>query len=264
MGDVHKDWKDIKVKLLFKKGDKSVLDNYRGISLMSHAAKIMERMLLERLMKYVLQVEGAIPDTQFGFMKDKGVVDALAISRQLASLTINLDGGTMFRCYVDLVKAYDRVNRLLMWELLKRYGVPESVVSVIQSFHDGAQARVRLQGEYSESFALETGLKQGSPTLFNVFLGAIVQAARKEYVDSKLGIPINAKAFWDLLGRRKTHHQQRKRLTEILFADDMELVAKSASDLQAMLSIFDRIARTFGQLISAKKSKVMVIKRGQE
>ena len=76
-------------------------------------------------------------------------------------------------------------------------------------------------------------------------------------------IPINAKAFWDLLGRRKTHHQQRKRLTEILFADDMELVAKSASDLQAMLSIFDRIARTFGQLISAKKSKVMVIKRGQ-
>jgi len=64
-------------------------------------------------------------------MRDKGVVDALAISRQLASLTINLDGGTMFRCYVDLVKAYDRVNRLLMWELLKRYGVPESVVSVI-------------------------------------------------------------------------------------------------------------------------------------
>jgi hypothetical protein len=153
-----------------------------------------------------------------------------------------------------------------MWELLKRYGVPESVVSFIKSFHDGAQARVRLQGEYSESFALETGLKQGSvlsPTLFNVFLGAIVHAARKEYVDSKLGIPINAKAFWDLLGRRKTHHQERKRLTEILFADDMELAAKSASDLQAMLSIFDRIARTFGQLISAKKSKVMVIKRGQ-
>jgi len=209
-----------------------------------------------------------IPDTQFGFMRDKGVVDALAISRQLASLTINLDEGTMFRCYLDLVKAYDRVNRRLMWELLKRYGVPELVVSVIQSFHEGARARVRLQGEYeySESFALETGLKQGSvlsPTLFNIFLGAIVHEARKEYVDAKLGIPINANPFWDLLGRRRTHHQQRKRLTEILFADDMELVAKSARDLKAMLSVFDRIARTFGQLISAKKSKVVVIKRGQ-
>jgi hypothetical protein len=44
---------------------------------------------------------------------------------------------------------------------------------------------------------------------------------------------------WDLLGRHRAHHQQRKRLTDILFADDMELVAKSARDLQAMLSIFD-------------------------
>jgi len=72
---------------------------------------------------------------------------------------------------------------------------------------NGAQARVRLQGDYYKSFALETGLKQGSvlsPTLFNVFLGAIVHAARKEYVDAKLGIPINAKAFWDLLGRPPT------------------------------------------------------------
>jgi hypothetical protein len=62
-------------------------------------------MLLNRLNPHFLMQEECIPDTQFGFMRDKGVVDALAISRQLASLTIELDEGKLFRCYVDLVKA---------------------------------------------------------------------------------------------------------------------------------------------------------------
>ena len=48
-----------------------------------------------------------------------------------------------------------------------------------------------------------------SPTLFNVFLGAIVHAARKDYVDAKLGIPINAKPFWDLFERHRTHQADR-------------------------------------------------------
>ena len=43
---------------------------------MSHAAKIMERMILERLMPFVLQVEGAIPDMQFRFIRDRNTMDA--------------------------------------------------------------------------------------------------------------------------------------------------------------------------------------------
>jgi hypothetical protein len=74
----------------------------------------------------------------------------------MANLTMNLlDEGKMYRSCVD----YCRVNQ---WKLLKRYEVPETIVSVIQSFHEGTLARVRLQVNYSESFALETGPKLGS------------------------------------------------------------------------------------------------------
>ena len=61
---------------------------------------------------------------------------------------------------------------------------------------------MRLNGKYSKPFVLETGLKQGSvlsPTLFNVFLGAIVHAARKEYQSHIVGVPVVANAFQDLI-----------------------------------------------------------------
>ena len=130
-------WKDAIIIPLFKSGDRTDPSNYRGIALTSHAGKVFERMLLNWLSPHFLTQTECIPDTQFGVMRDKGAVDALAISRQVASLTINHDEGMLSRCYVDLVKAYDRVNRRLMWELLKRYGVPELVVSDIRSFHEG-------------------------------------------------------------------------------------------------------------------------------
>ena len=68
--------------------------------------------------------------------------------------------------------------------MLKRYGIPEVLITVIRNFHDGARARVRVDGVLSEAFALNTGVKQGSvlsPTLFNIFLGAILHAARREF-----------------------------------------------------------------------------------
>jgi hypothetical protein len=198
-GEVPQDWKNAIIIPLHKSGDRKVASNYRGISLTSHAGKIVERMILHRLGPHFMAQTDCIPDTQFGFMKDKGVVDALGISRQLATLTVDRARGKLFRCYIDLTKAYDRVNRQLMWELLRRYGVPAIIVSVIQSFHEGAQARVRLNGKYSKPFVLETGLKQGSvlsPTLFNVFLGVIVCAARKKYQSHNVGVPLVANTYF--------------------------------------------------------------------
>jgi hypothetical protein len=78
------------------------------------------------------------------------------------------------RCYIDLTKAYDKVNRQILWKMLRLYGIPEELVKIIISFHEGATARLWLDGELS----LQRGLlKQGSvlsPVLFNIFMGTIV------------------------------------------------------------------------------------------
>ena len=83
--------------------------------------------------------------------------------------------------------------------MLRRYWVPEVQITVIGNFHDGARARVRADGVLSEAFALNTGVKQWSvlsPTLFNIFLGAIVHAARQ----ASLGVPLKFSMSDSLLG----------------------------------------------------------------
>jgi hypothetical protein len=265
-GKLPQAWKDVDIKLLHKGGNKTDYNNYRGISLLSHASKIFERMILERITDHVMKKEGCIPDTQFGFLKDKGTADAIFMSRGLAAHTLKLEGGQLFRCFIDLKKAYDMVDRKVLWDLLKLYGLPEKIVRIIRAFHDGALATVHVGDEKSATFELLNGLKQGSvlsPMLFNIFFGAIMHAARKEFDANKLGVETVVKMRGRILTPRAiavtNFHKRSKVVSDIGFADDCVLCASSAEDLQRMVNILHRIARAFGQTISITKTKIMVV-----
>ena len=82
----------------------------------------------------------------------------------------------LYVCFIDLQKAYDSVDRELLWKVLTRFGVPTKMLRIIRNFHDGMRARVRTDdGELSEWFDVTQGLRQGcvlSPLLFNVFFAA--------------------------------------------------------------------------------------------
>ena len=74
----------------------------------------------------------------------------------------------IFLVFVDLKKAYDSVPRAALWRALEKLGIPSSVVSLIQSFHDGMKAQVRVSGALLEDIDVENGLQQGcslAPTL---------------------------------------------------------------------------------------------------
>ena len=62
-------------------------------------------------------------------------------------------------CFIELQKAYDSVDRKLLWVVLAHFGVPEKMLAVTRQFHDGIQTRVRTDdGEYSEWFDINQGL----------------------------------------------------------------------------------------------------------
>ena len=50
----------------------------------------------------------------------------------------------LYVCFIDLIKAYDSVDRTLLWRVLARFGVPQNMISVIRQIHDGMRACVRL------------------------------------------------------------------------------------------------------------------------
>ena len=85
-------------------------------------------------------------------------------------------------CFVDLQKAYDSVDRELVWKVLTRSGVPTKLLAIIRNSQDAMRTRVRTDdGERSERLEVTQGLRQGcalSPLLFYVFFAAASHVVR--------------------------------------------------------------------------------------
>ncbi len=84
----------------------------------------------------------------------------------------------LFAAFVNLEKAYDRVDRKGLWDTLRVYGVGGQLLAGIKSFYKNASPSVWLNGELSESFKVEVGVRQGcvmSPWLFNIYMDECIR-----------------------------------------------------------------------------------------
>ena len=129
---------------------------YRGLKLLEHAMKIVEK-VLERRMRRMVKVD----EMQFGFMPGKGTIDAVFILRRLQEEYLDKEK-KLYMCFVDLEKAFDRVpRRVLEWAMRKR-GIPEAMVRAVMSLYEGAKTRVRVGLELSKEFEVKVGVHQES------------------------------------------------------------------------------------------------------
>ena len=125
---------------LHKKKDRTECGNYRVISLVAHAGKILLKIIACRLSEYCERV-GTLPEEQSGFRPNRSTTDMMFVSRRLQELARKKR--ILFHvCFIDLTKAYDSVDRTLLWKVLARFGVPQNMISVICQFHDGMRACV--------------------------------------------------------------------------------------------------------------------------
>ena len=92
--------------------------------------------------------------------------------------------------FIDLQKAYDSVDRDLLWEALTRSRGPTEMQTNIRNFHEGMRARVPTDGgERSEWFHVTQGLRHGcvlSPLLFDVFFAAALHAVQFRFSKDEL------------------------------------------------------------------------------
>ena len=162
--------------MLHKKKDRTECGNYRGISLVAHAGKVLLKVIAGRLSDYC-EREIILPEEQCGFRPQRSTVDMMFVVRRRQEL--RKKDTPLYVCFVDLTKAYDSVDRTLLWDAFARFGVPPRMLAVIRHFHDGMQACVRLDdGEFSDKFDVEQGLRKGcvlAPLLFNMFFTAVLR-----------------------------------------------------------------------------------------
>ncbi|KAK3518931.1 hypothetical protein QTP70_015520 [Hemibagrus guttatus] len=159
------------------KGDVQSCSNYRGIKLMSHTMKVWERVVEARLRKVV-----EICEQQHDFMTRKSITDAIFALRIL--MEKYRDGQRELHClFVDLEKAYDRVPREELWYCMRKSGVAEKYVRVVQDMYERSRTVVRCAVGQTEEFKVEVGLHQGSalsPFLFAIVMDQLSEEFRQE------------------------------------------------------------------------------------
>ena len=117
VGGVPQDFKDASIIHLFKnKGNKSVCDNSRGISLLCIAGKVLSCVILNRIISNL--VDEIYPETQCGFRSVRGTIEMICL-RQVAE-KVREKNQELYMVFVDLTKAFDTVNRTCLWKVLKK------------------------------------------------------------------------------------------------------------------------------------------------
>ena len=259
--DVPQQWKDASIIKLFKKGDTMECGNYRGISILTVVGKILSNIFLVRLKPIM---EAVVPESQCGFRNGRGTDDMIFCARQIQE-KCKEQGMPLFMVFIDLTKAYDTVNRTLLWLLLARYGLPEKLVNLIRNMHDGMKASLSFDVGTSELFDILNGLKQGcvmAPNLFNLFFAAVVFETFRD-MDDKSGVGIKFKLNGKLYNARRLLSNRGLKEAfgrDLCYADDCALTSHSQEELQLFMTSFSNATKKYGLTISFKKTEVMVQK----
>ena len=121
-----------------KKGNAKECSNYRTIALISHASKLMLKILQARPQQYV-NLE--LPDFQAGFRKGRGTRDQIANICWIIEKAREFQKNICF-CFIDYAKAFDCVDDNKLWKILKEMGIPDHLTCLLRYLYAGQEATV--------------------------------------------------------------------------------------------------------------------------
>lgn len=231
---------------VFKKGDTTDPNNYRGITVGHVLGKLYALVINARLTTW-LETRGLRAQGQAGFRQGRSTVDNCFILRALAERA-RARGVKLYCCAVDFEKAFDSVDRELLWAALCRAGIGGCMLGTVQAMYADVPVCVRSAEGLSGCFQSVLGVKQGcplSPLLFGIFLDDW-----EGHLQSTLG---SAAALPSLAGHT---------IPPLLFADDMFLIATSAAGLQAQLHCLQGYCNAKKLTVNSAKTQVMILRPG--
>ena len=200
-------------ELNWKKDNTKECSNYCTIALISHASKIMLKILQARLQLYMYW---ELPDVQAGLEKAEEPVIKLPTFTESWRKQGNSRKTSTFASWTS--KAFDCVNHNKLWKILKELGTPDNLICLLRKLYGSQEATVRTVHETTDLFKIEKGIQQGcilSPYLFNLYAENIMWNAR--LYESQGGIKI--------AGRN---------INNLRYADDTTLMAESKEELKSL------------------------------
>lgn len=166
-------WKTARVSPILKKGDTSLVTNYRPISLLCNFSKIFEIILYNYLFNHVRNV---ISIDQHGFVNARSCMTNLACLSENVCKTLD-SLGQVDVIYTDFRKAFDRIDHYVLLNKLDGFGLSERLTNVFKSYLLGRTQFVEIEGFRSEAYVATSGVPQGSnlgPLMFIMFINDLL------------------------------------------------------------------------------------------
>ena len=185
-------FKDGIVTLLYKKGTRKDVRNYRPITLLNGDYKVLTRILAKRLANVITQV---ISDPQLGFVPRTNITEATRLLQMIQIHLDEIDEGGLF-LFLDLEKAFDRCSWSYLHRALRALNFTTDFTSWTDLLYDAARPpkrKVYANGFLSEEYEVKVGTAQGCPLSPLLFLIIVEGFTRLCLQDTRLeGIKIGA------------------------------------------------------------------------
>ena len=230
-------WLQSRTALLYKKGDPSLLDNYRPIALTNHLYKIWSSTITRILTDFV-ETHNILQDAQEGFRQGKGTSRAVA-HLQLLIEDAHKSNQPLYITYIDFKGAYPSVDHYQLQQVMRDLGIPQDLCELIRGLHQGANTSFLSPHGETAPIPINRGTPQGdplSPILFDLMLEPLnrwLQKGTNSYIPKATGLPQEG----------------------ILYADDVTLTTHSSAAMQKQLDKIELFGHWSHIKVSPSKSR---------
>ncbi|XP_054086050.1 putative uncharacterized transposon-derived protein F52C9.6 isoform X2 [Zeugodacus cucurbitae] len=229
------DWNLSVLCPIHKKGDPTICANYRGISLLNIAYKVLSSVLCERLKPTVNELIGPY---QCGFRPGKSTMDQIFTMRQILEKTRERRIDT-HHLFIDFKAAFDSTKRSCLYAAMSEFGIPAKLIRLCKLTLSNTKSSVRIGKDLSEPFDTKRGFRQGdslSCDFFNLLLEKIIRAAE--------------------LNREGTIFYKSVQL--LAYADDIDIIGSNNRAVCSAFSRLDKEAKRMGLVVNEDKTKYLL------
>ena len=245
---IPEDWFKGVIVIVGKKGDTSHCSNNRGITLRSTTSKLLQIILLRRLNAGLEQL---LRENQCGFRQNRSCIDQIYSLRCINQcLEFNIP---LYINFVDFKAAFDSIDRQFIWRSLQHYGLPDKYIRIMKAFFSHTISAVRVNGELTDCFTVNSGTGQGDiqgPLVFNFCLNFSAYLMEQQKVISK-GVTLQC----------ESSRVEEKHILDTDYADDMALQDNTEEGLQETTDILCKYSAYAGLKINAGKTKCMAVSK---